>query len=149
MLAEAEIRRAGEPDFVPLDFEHHTLAEGLAEAGFDARGRRFSAGWGWCLISRSRHFARPVTRLRNCRRNGGELRLRAFAGDAGSAGTHGIRQAGGTGCGCGRAVPAFLYAGDWSWSCAAPGFSVEQLDYEQINERYFKDRADGLKLHQR
>ena len=23
---------------------------------------------------------------------------------------------------------------------------VEQLDYEQLNERYFKDRADGLRL---
>jgi hypothetical protein len=23
---------------------------------------------------------------------------------------------------------------------------IEQLDYEQLNERYFKDRADGLKL---
>ena len=43
--------------FVPLDFEHRTLAEGLADAGFDLQARRlFSAGWEWFLISRRDAF---------------------------------------------------------------------------------------------
>jgi methyltransferase (TIGR00027 family) len=57
---------AGNLTFVPLDFEHKTLAEGLAEAGFDAARRHFSAGWAWCPTSRSMHFARRSRPLRNC-----------------------------------------------------------------------------------
>ena len=43
-LAEAGISVPESLTFVPLDFEHHTLAEGLADAGFDARKAAF---FGW------------------------------------------------------------------------------------------------------
>ncbi|HEX7730437.1 MAG TPA: class I SAM-dependent methyltransferase [Terracidiphilus sp.] len=43
-LAEARIAEPENLTFVPLDFEHRTLAEGLAEAGFDAAR---SAFFGW------------------------------------------------------------------------------------------------------
>jgi methyltransferase (TIGR00027 family) len=36
MLVEAKILLPANLTFVPLDFEHKTLADGLAEAGFDA-----------------------------------------------------------------------------------------------------------------
>lgn len=44
MLAEAGIAVPENVTFVPLDFEHHTLAEGLAEAGVD---RNQPAFFGW------------------------------------------------------------------------------------------------------
>src|ERR1017187_3525578 len=44
MLAEADIALPAELTFVPLDFERHTLAEGLAEAGFDSSAPTF---FGW------------------------------------------------------------------------------------------------------
>lgn len=43
-LAEARIAEPENLTFVPLDFEHRTLAEGLAEAGFDATRPAF---FGW------------------------------------------------------------------------------------------------------
>lgn len=43
-LAEARIAEPENLTFVPLDFEHHTLAEGLAEAGFDFTRAAF---FGW------------------------------------------------------------------------------------------------------
>lgn len=43
-LAEAKITEPESLTFVPLDFEHHTLAEGLTEAGFDFARPAF---FGW------------------------------------------------------------------------------------------------------
>ncbi len=43
-LAEAHIAEPANLTFVPLDFEHHTLAEGLTEAGFDFTRPAF---FGW------------------------------------------------------------------------------------------------------
>ena len=44
MLARALIAVPAGLTFVPLDFEHHTLAEGLRDAGFDTREPAF---FGW------------------------------------------------------------------------------------------------------
>ena len=44
LLAEAAIALPASLTFVPLDFEHNALAEGLAEAGFDA-GKAAFFGW--------------------------------------------------------------------------------------------------------
>ena len=44
MLAAAEIELPTRLTFVPLDFEHHTLSDGLAKAGFDATRPAF---FGW------------------------------------------------------------------------------------------------------
>ena len=44
LLAQAGIGEPGNLRFMPLDFEHKTLAEGLAEAGFDFASRGF---FGW------------------------------------------------------------------------------------------------------
>jgi methyltransferase (TIGR00027 family) len=44
LLAEAAIALPASLTFVPLDFEHKTLAEGLAEAGFNAQAPAF---FGW------------------------------------------------------------------------------------------------------
>src|SRR5271157_3517156 len=44
MLAEAEIALPDGLTFVPLDFEHKTLGEGLGEAGFDGGSPAF---FGW------------------------------------------------------------------------------------------------------
>ena len=44
MLAEAAIEPPANVTFVPVDFEHQTLADGLAEAGFDSSRPAF---FGW------------------------------------------------------------------------------------------------------
>jgi hypothetical protein len=47
MLAEAAIAVPGNLTFVPLDLEHHTLAEDWARRALMRAGPRSSAGWGW------------------------------------------------------------------------------------------------------
>jgi hypothetical protein len=47
----------------------------------------------------------------------------------------------------GEPFPAFLYAGEMESELRRAGFHrIEQVDSERLNELYFKDRADGLKL---
>ena len=49
--------------------------------------------------------------------------------------------------GCGRAISTFLYAGGAGGGIAPCGISSHRATgYEQLNERYFKERADGLRL---
>jgi O-methyltransferase involved in polyketide biosynthesis len=133
---------------VPLDLEHHTLGEDLVGAGFDGRAAAF---FGWLGVV-------PY------------LTVEAFRATLGTIG----RLPAGSGVGFDYAVaPETLSAeGRVAFDALArrvaaagepfqlfftpetlevevrrAGFKrIEQLDYEQLNEIYFKDRADGLKL---
>ena len=113
----------GNLTFVPLDFEHKTLADGSGRGGIRlCRRRRSSAGWAWFRTSRWRLFGPRWRRSRNARGQRRGLRLRAFAGDAEP---------------CGRMAfdalaervrrPASRFncssrQKNWKRSCAAPGF---------------------------
>jgi methyltransferase (TIGR00027 family) len=148
MLAEAGVREPENLSFVALDFEHMTLGEGLAEAGFDAQR---SAFFGWLGVI-------PYLTI-DCFR----ATLAAIAAmPAGSGVSFDYALEPETLSAAGRVAFAALAervarAGEPFQLFFTPetleaelrraGFRrVEQLDYTQLNERYFKERADGLKL---
>ena len=148
MLAKAEIALPEGLTFVPLDFEHHTLAEGLDEAGFD---RTKPAFFGWLGVvpyltlgafRATLHgigempagsgvafdYALPPETLSLV----GRIAFEALAARVAKAGE-----------------PFKLFFSPETLDAELRGAGIkrlEQLDYSEINERYFKDRADGLKL---
>ena len=148
LLAEAAIPIPTNLTFVPLDFEHKTLAEGLAEAGFDLSAPAF---FGWlgvvpyltleafratlATIGRlpastavSFDYAFPPETLSPKRR----LVFDTLARRVEAAG---------------EPFQLFFAPDELERELRAAGFSrVEQTDTERMNELYFKDRADGLKL---
>jgi methyltransferase (TIGR00027 family) len=148
MLAEAAIAVPGNLIFVPLDFERHTLAEGLAEAGFDA-GR--PAFFGWLGVIPYLTLTAFRTTLETIAQQPagsvvsfdyalapetlslvGRIAFNALAGRVARAG---------------EPFQLFFTPEAMESELDRAGFEhIEQLDYVQLNERYFKERADGLKL---
>ncbi|MGC1463121.1 MAG: class I SAM-dependent methyltransferase [Terracidiphilus sp.] len=148
LLAEAAIAFPANLTFVPLDFEHKTLAEGLAEAGFDSSAPAF---FGWLGVV-------PY------------LTLDAFRSTLATIG----RSPAGTGVSfdyvfspdtlspkrrlvfdtlakrveaAGEPFRLFFAPDALERELRVAGFQrIEQADTDRLNELYFKDRADGLKL---
>jgi methyltransferase (TIGR00027 family) len=148
MLAGAAIAVPGNLTFVPLDLEHHTLAEHLAAAGFDAQR---SAFFGWLGVI-------PYLPLETFRATLGTIaRLPAGSGvgfdyalapeTLSAAGRTAFDALAGRVAAAGEPFQLFFTPEELARELRRAGFQrFEQLDYEQLNERYFKDRADGLKL---
>ena len=148
LLEEASIALPAGLAFVPLDFERQTLSQELAKAGFDARRPAF---FGWLGVV-------PYLTLAAFRAS-----LDAIAQlPAGSAVSFDYQLAPETLSPQGRTAFDALAkrvaaAGEPFRLLFTPdtlegelrraGFArFEQWDYEQLNELYFKNRADGLKL---
>ena len=148
MLAEAAITIPANLTFVPLDFEHKTLSEGLGEAGFDSNKPAF---FGWlgvvpyltlgafratlATIGRltagtavSFDYAFPPETLSLKRRLVFDILAKRVEA-------------------AGEPFQLFFAPDELERELRRAGFSrVEQTDSERMNELYFKDRADGLKL---
>jgi methyltransferase (TIGR00027 family) len=148
LLDEASIALPAGLTFVPLDFERQTLAQELAKAGFDARQPAF---FGWLGVV-------PYLTLAAFRAT-----LDTIAQlPAGSAVSFDYQLAPETLSPQGRTafdalakrVAAagepfrLLFTPDtMAAELRRTGFRrFEQWNYEQLNELYFKNRADGLKL---
>lgn len=148
MLAEAAITIPANLTFVPLDFEHKTLAEGLGEAGFDSNKPAF---FGWLGVvpyltleafratlatigglpagtAVSFDYAFPPETLSLKRRLVFDILAKRVEA-------------------AGEPFQLFFAPDELERELRRAGFSrVEQTDTERMNELYFKDRADGLKL---
>jgi methyltransferase (TIGR00027 family) len=148
MLAEAGIAVPESLTFVPLDFEHHTLAEGLADAGFDARKPAF---FGWLGVV-------PYLTLDAFRATLGAI-AQLPAGTAvsfdyaispetlGPEGRMAFDRLADRVAAAGEPFQLFFTPETMELELRRAGFQrIEQLDYERLNELYFKDRADGLRL---
>jgi methyltransferase (TIGR00027 family) len=148
MLGEAAIDVPPGLTFVPLDFEHHTLSEGLAAAGFDAGMPAF---FGWLGVI-------PYLTL-----NAFRATLDAIAQlPAGSAvgfdyalapemlsplGRTAFDALAGRVAAAGEPFQLFFTPAGLESELRRAGFQrFEQRDSDQLNELYFKERADGLKL---
>lgn len=148
LLAAAGLDIPENLTFIPLDLEHKSLAESLLEAGFDPAAPAF---FGWlgvvpyltldafratiATIGRlpaatavSFDYAFPPETLTPKRRKVFDtLSKRVEA--------------------AGEPLQLFFTPEDLEREVRAAGFSrVEQFDTDCMNEAYFKDRADGLKL---
>jgi methyltransferase (TIGR00027 family) len=148
MLAEAGIALPAELTFVPLDFERHNLVEGLAETGFDTSAAAF---FGWLGVV-------PYLTLAAFRSTLGAI-AQLPAGTAVSfdyalppetlspVGRAAFDALATRVAAAGEPFQLFFKPDELASELERAGFQrIEQLDYEQINERYFKQRADGLKL---
>jgi len=148
LLAEAAIVPPASLTFVPLDFEHKTLAAGLADAGFHATRPAF---FGWLGVvpyltleafratlgtiaqlpsgtAVSFDYGLSPQSLSPLRR----IALNALAGRVAKAG---------------EPFRLFFTPEQLDAEFRRAGFSrFEQLGSDEINDRYFAGRADGLKL---
>lgn len=148
MLGEAGIAVPGNLTFVPLDFERQMLAAGLAEAGFD---HSLPAFFGWLgvvpylTLTAFRATLEAIGRLPQ-----GSGVSFDYALDPETLGPLGrtafdilsrrVEAAG-------EPFRLFFTSAEMEKELRRAGFHrIEQRDSEQLNEMYFKDRADGLRL---
>lgn len=148
MLAQAGIDVPAGLTFVPLDFEHHTLAEGLLGSGFDA-GEPAFFGWLGVIPYLTREAFRATL--------GAIGRLPAGSGvgfdyalapeTLSPEGRVAFDALAARVAAAGEPFQLFVTPEDMDTELRRAGFHrVEQLDSKQLNEIYFKDREDGLKL---
>lgn len=148
MLAEAAITPPADLTFVPLDFEHKTLSEGLSENGFDCDRPAFFGWLGvvpYLTLEAFRATLAAVAKLPAgtavsfdyalSPKSLGPLRRMAL-----NALAERVAKAG-------EPFQLFFAPDELDAEFWRAGFRrFEQLDSSQINERYFARRSDGLKL---
>jgi methyltransferase (TIGR00027 family) len=148
MLAAAGVEVPANLRFVPLDLEHKTLMESLGEAGLDAAEPSFFSWLGvtpyltlvgfrstlWAIAQLpdgtgvTFDFAIPPEMLSPERRAVFDV----LAGRVASAG---------------EPFQLFFAPGEVEEEMRRAGFRrTEQADHNTLNELYFRDRQDGLKL---
>lgn len=148
MLDEAELGMPAGLAFVPLDFEHQTLSAGLVEAGFNA-GKPAFFGWLGVVPYLTREAFRATL--------GDIARMRAGSGvgfDYGlSAAVLGplhrlaLQALADRVAAAGEPFKLLFTPDEAERELHQAGFiRIEQWDSRRLNARYFKDRADGLKL---
>jgi methyltransferase (TIGR00027 family) len=134
--------------FVPLDFEHRTLAEGLTEAGFDA-GKPAFFGWlgvvPYLTLAAFRATLDAIAKLPT----GSAVSFDyALAPETLSAvGRVAFKALAGRVAAAGEPFQLFFIPETMEAELRRTGFRrIEQVNSAQLNEIYFKGRADGLKL---
>jgi methyltransferase (TIGR00027 family) len=148
LLADARIALPGNLTFVPLDFERQTLAEGLGEAGFEDGAAAFFSWLGVVPYLTLEAFRATLETI-------GQL-------PAGSGVSFDYTPAPETLTPARRAVfdrlaarlaaagepfRLFFTLEGLKTELDRAGFQRrEQVDYRRLNELYFRNRADGLKL---
>ncbi len=148
LLAEAAIASPASLTFVSLDFEHKTLAAGLAEAAFDSSRPAFFGWLGvvpYLTLEAFRATLDTIAKLPSgsavsfdyglSPQSLSPLRRMAF-----NALAERVARAG-------EPFQLFFTPDELDAEFHRAGFRrFEQLDSADINERYFAGRADGLKL---
>jgi len=134
--------------FAPVDFEHQTLPEGLREAGFDAGKAAFFSWLGVTFYLERETVMGTFKFIASCAPGGGvafdyglpreslswvgRLALDAMSRRVAKAG---------------EPFRTFFDPASLASELKALGFrSVEDLGKDEINARYFKDRADRLRV---
>jgi methyltransferase (TIGR00027 family) len=148
MLGEAGIALPEGLRFVPLDFEHQTLAEGLKEAGLD-RGAAAFFGWlGVVPYLTLDAFRATLGVIAQLPAGSGVSFDYAVAPETLSAvGRKAFDALAERVAAAGEPFQLFFTPEEMEGEIRRAGFQrMEQLDSDQLNEMYFKDREDGLKL---
>jgi methyltransferase (TIGR00027 family) len=148
LLAEAHIAIPAGLTFVPLDFEHKTLAEGLADAGFDATQPAF---FGWLGVV-------PYLTLEAFRAS--VRTIAQFPSSTGVCFDYALSPANLTAlqrkvfdalaarvAAAGEPFRLFFTPSELEHELRTAGFcQAEHFSSEQLNEFYFAGRSDGLRL---
>jgi methyltransferase (TIGR00027 family) len=148
MLGEAGIALPESLTFVPLDFERQKLAEGLAGAEFDLRGPAFFGWMGVVPYLTLTAFRATLETIGEMPRGSGASFDYALAPETlGPVGRTAFDILASRVAAAGEPFRLFFNADEMEAELRRAGFhSIEQRDTEQLNEMYFKDRADGLRL---
>ncbi len=148
MLAEAEIALPSNLTFVPLDFEHHTLAEGLADAALDATRPAFFGWLGVVPYLTLDAFRSTLCAIASLPAGTAVSFDYAISPETlGPKGRLAFDRLAERVAAAGEPFQLFFTPEELELELLRAGFHrIEQLDYERLNELYFKDRADGLKL---
>lgn len=149
-LSLAGIAEPNNVTYVALDFEHHTLAEGLAKAGFDTSRAAFFGWLGVVPYLTLKAFRTTLDYVAGLPEGSGIAfdygitadELSPMLRQAWEALAERVAKAG---------EPFKLFFGleQMENELKTAGFQrIEQLDSIDLNERYFVNRADGLALPQ-
>jgi methyltransferase (TIGR00027 family) len=148
LLAEAKIGIPGNLTFVPLDFEHKTLAEGLGEAGFDAGAAAFFGWLGVVPYLTLDAFRSTLETIGKLPAGTGVSFDYVFSPETLSPKRRAIFDTLAKRVeAAGEPFRLFFAPEELERELRAAGFKrIEQVDSDGLNELYFKDREDGLKL---
>jgi methyltransferase (TIGR00027 family) len=148
MLAEAQIALPANLTFVPVDFEHHTLAEELANAGLNLRAPAFFGWLGvvpYLTLAAFRATLNTIAQLPKGTAVGFDYALSPQT--LSPVGRTAFEALAARVAAAGEPFKLFFTPEEMEAELRTAGFhQIEQLDYEQLNEGYFNNRADGLKL---
>lgn len=148
MLAEAGIALPGNLRFVPLDFEHKALADGLAEAEFDAGAPAFFGWLGVVPYLTLDAFRSTLATIGHMPAGTGVSFDYVFSPDTLGPKRRLIFDALAKRLeAAGEPFRLFFTPEELEDELRRAGFSrMEQVDPDRLNELYFKGRQDGLKL---
>ncbi len=148
LLAEAGIELPEGLRFVPLDFEETTLDAGLAEAGFDRDAAAFFGWLGVVPYLTPAAFRAALEVIAKMPAGSGVSFDYAVAPESLSAvGKKAFDALAERVAAAGEPFQLFFTPEEMAGELERVGFrSCEQLDSDHLNELYFKDREDGLKL---
>lgn len=148
LLADASIAAPQNLTFVPLDFEHKTLAEGLRESGLDLAAPAYFSWLGVVPYLTPEAFRATLTTVVQMPAGSGLTFDYAFPPESLGPKRRAIfdRLADRVAA-AGEPFRLFFTPEQVEAELRRTGFqSVEQADHERLNDLYFRNRADGLKL---
>jgi len=148
MLAEAAIALPTNMVFVPLDFEHKTLAEGLSDAGFDAARPAFFGWLGVVPYLTLEAFRATIGTIADMASGSVVSFDYAFPPETLSPPRRLVFDAlSARVAAAGEPFQLFFSPEELEAELRRMGFRrIEQIDSEHLNALYFAGRADGLKL---
>jgi methyltransferase (TIGR00027 family) len=148
LLNNAAIPEPSSLAYAPVDFEHHTLAEGLAEAGFNARQPAFFCWLGVVPYLTLRAFRSTIDFIASLPPTSGVTFDYALSAEDLSPARQRARQLlAARVAALGEPFQLFFRSEQLDNELRSAGLQrIEQLDTIDVNDRYFSNRTDGLAL---
>jgi methyltransferase (TIGR00027 family) len=148
MLQAAQIPEPSNLTFVPLDFEHQTLAAGLTHAGFDFTLPTFVSWLGVIPYLTLAAFRATIDLVAALPASSGITFDYALSDEELSPARQRLRKSlAARVAAAGEPFILFFRSEQMENELQSAGFQrIEQLDSEELNARYFLNRTDGLRL---
>jgi len=148
MLQSASIPEPANLSFVPLDFEHQTLAAGLAQAGFNSSLPAFFTWLGVVPYLTLAAFRSTIDLIAAMPSGSGIVFDYAVTDDELSPRLRAARKSlAARVAAAGEPFQLFFATARMQNELQSAGFArIQQIDSADLNARYFSDREDGLAL---
>lgn len=148
MLAEAQIGLAENLTFAALDFEHQALADGLREAGFDAASPAFFSWLGVVPYLTLEAFRSTLAVIGTLPPGSGVTFDYPFPPDTLTPQRRAVFDLlAGRVAAAGEPFRLFFTPAQIEAELHSAGFHrIEHADHDVLNDLYFRNRADGLRL---